>query len=203
MRRPRLRTALILAGALGGSQLGHLLAFQMRYGGGRYGAAGGAPVAGLAGHAYLLPALSLVTGAAGTALVLALGLAAVVRLRSSHRWRYPSRLELLAITFSLQLAMFAGQELLEPLLLGTPTPALSGVIAWGVTGQLPAALVVTLVLRWLLAATDAAATGLAAPAAPIGFAPVLAAGAAQRPPVSGRGSPAPLLLVGRSPPPAR
>lgn len=133
--------------AIMGSQAGHLLAYQLRFG------AAAQQVQSSGAHAYfpLLAKTSL--GAVGAALLAGLflvGLARVLTGRlSSRTGAGPSYLGLLAMLFTAQLAWFVGQEVGEAALAGSAIDSAPHLILWGALGQLPVALIGALALGWL------------------------------------------------------
>ena len=148
MTTRRLRGLQLLAIAIAASQAGHLLAYQARFGGAaltleRSGA-----------HAYFLPMLTWLGGAAGAAALAALLAVAWARVFGGRRlglhaaagW---SAADLLPPLFVLQLAVYAGQETLESVAYGVNPPALVDLLLWGALGQLPAAAAGALALAWL------------------------------------------------------
>jgi hypothetical protein len=130
-----------------GSQAGHLLAYQLRFG----AAAQHVQSTGAHGYFPLLAKTSL--GAVGAAMVaglLLIGLARVLTSRPSSRViAGPSYLGLLAIVFTVQLACFVGQEVGESLLAGAPVDSAPHLMLWGTLGQLPVAALATMALGWL------------------------------------------------------
>jgi hypothetical protein len=138
----------LVAVAAAGSQAGHLVAYQARFGGSalaleRTGA-----------HAYFLPAA---TGLVGTAA--ALGLASLLligwaRLFAGRRLGFATRpgwrvLDALPLLFALQLAIYAGQESVESLAAGVPPAPALELLLWGALGQLPVACAGALALAWI------------------------------------------------------
>ncbi len=135
--------------ALAAAQAGHLVSYNLRYGGAAASVqAGGA-------HAYFPSLLSAVEAAAGSLLVGALlivGAARALRGRRGLRSRpAPGRsfVELVAIFFALQVAIYCTQETLEALAAGSPAPQALSLLLWGTLGQLPLAVVAAIALRWL------------------------------------------------------
>lgn len=143
-----------LALGLLGSQAGHLLAYQVRFG------AAATRLQSTGAHAYFPSVFKVAVGTAA-AIILAgafiVGLARVLSRRGSSPHRAaPSLLRLLAALFTLQLAMFAVQETVEAALSGAPATPIPTLILWGTLGQLPAAMVAAMALRWLLVRLDGA-----------------------------------------------
>lgn len=138
--------AVLLAGPL--SQLGHLLAYLVRYGSASW------PEQSLGAHAYF-PAVAKIS--AGLTGLLVLGAVAAVGLaRLVHARRSPSRerevgapvADLLAILLPLQLAVFVVQESGELLIAGQLHGLTDLPLMWGIAGQLPVALLAAVFLHW-------------------------------------------------------
>jgi hypothetical protein len=156
----------VLGMGLLGSQAGHLVAYQLRFG------AAAQQVQSTGAHAYF-PMLARTTiGILAIALVASLfliGLARVLAGRLSARPASgPSLVGLIAVLFTLQLACFAGQEIVEQLIAGSPVSSPAGLLLWGALGQLPVAAVAAMALGWILtrfgAAVDEIQSRLAIPA---------------------------------------
>lgn len=130
-----------------GSQAGHLLAFQLRFG----AAAQHMQSTGAHGYFPLLAKTSLgVIGASLLAGLFLIGLARVLTGKASSRTAAgPSYLGLLAVLFTIQLACFVGQEVGEALLAGTPVDSAPHLVLWGTLGQLPVAALAAIALGWL------------------------------------------------------
>jgi hypothetical protein len=130
-----------------GSQAGHLLAYQLRFG----AAAQHVQSTGAHGYFPLMAKTSL--GAVGAALVaclLLIGLARVLTGRPASRAiARPSYVGLLAVLFTVQLACFVGQEVSEALLAGAPVDSAAHLVLWGTLGQLPVAALAAVALGWL------------------------------------------------------
>jgi hypothetical protein len=130
-----------------GSQAGHLLAYQLRFG----AAAQNVQSTGAHGYFPLLAKTSL--GAVGAALVaglLLIGLAKALTGRPASRaGGGPSYVGLLAILFTVQLACFVGQEVGEELLAGSQVDSAPHLLLWGTLGQLPVAALAAVALVWL------------------------------------------------------
>jgi hypothetical protein len=142
------RVALVVvgAGALA-SQAGHLLAYSLRFG------AAAPQVQSSGAHEYF-PAMAK-TGLGFLAIVLVTGLLVVglarVMAGRVEKESAPSYLRLLAALYTLQLAVFAGQETVEAAIGGGRASSAAGLMLWGTVGQLPVAAVAALALRWLVA----------------------------------------------------
>ena len=163
MNRKRAAAALA-AVAIVGAQAGHVLAYQLRFG-------GAAPQVQSSGaHAYF-PALAksgIGLAAAGLlGALLILGLARVVGGRRAEVVSAPSYVRLLAALFTIQLAFFAGQETVESLVAGTRSLSVAVLLLWGTVGQLPIAAVSAIALRWLLTRLRPAIALLRAVTAPV------------------------------------
>lgn len=135
------RVAAVLGLAIAGSQAGHLLAYELRFG------AAAQQLQSSGAHAYFPAAAKTFLGAAALALLAALFVVGFARLatgRTIDRHSAPSLLRLLAALYTLQLTFFLVQESVE----GSPVGDL---LLWGLLAQLPVALLAAVALRWLLA----------------------------------------------------
>ena len=136
------------------SQAGHLLAYELRFGGAAQ------QVQSSGAHAYY-PALAKtslgVVAMVVLAALLVVGLARVIggepRLRTDPGRPY---LSMLAALFALQLALYAGQEVAEAAIAGLPADSAAHLVLWGTLGQLPIAVVAATALRWLLVRFESA-----------------------------------------------
>lgn len=141
------RTVAVLGLGLAGSQAGHLLTYQLRFG------AAAQQVQSSGTHAYfpLLARTSL--GIVATVLLASLfliGLARVLAGRSSVRASStPSFVGLLAVLFTIQLACFAGQEIGEALIAHAPLGSPADLLLWGALGQLPMAALAATAFGWI------------------------------------------------------
>ena len=137
----------VLGLAVLGSQAGHLLAYQLRFG----AAAQHIQSTGAHGYFPLLAKTTLgVVGAFLLAGLFLIGLARVLTGRASSRTAAgPSYLGLLAVLFTIQLACFVGQEAGEALLAGSPVDSAPHLLLWGTLGQLPVAALAAVALGWL------------------------------------------------------
>lgn len=146
--------------ALLGSQAGHLLAYQLRFG------AVAQQVQSSGAHAYfpLLAKTSLgVVAAAMLAGLFLIGLARALTGRArSTSWSGPSYIRLLAILFTVQLACFVCQEVGETLVAGLPVDSAPHLLLWGTLGQLPVAAMGAIAFGWLARRYDAAVQDLRA-----------------------------------------
>jgi hypothetical protein len=175
MRRP---TALALLGVgVVASQAGHLLAYQVRFG----GAAQQLQSSGA--HAYFPLLAKTTVGAIAAAFVAGLfviGLARVLTGRSRLRQSSErSHIGLLAALFTIQLACFMTQEVLEAMVAGLPVDSAPHLMLWGTLGQLPVAAAAAVALGWLWTRFESAVDDLRA---------VLAVVRAPRAPTSVAGS---------------
>jgi hypothetical protein len=144
--RGGLITALLLA--LPMSQLGHLLAYAVRFG------PEAAARQSSGAHAYFPALLQVGTAALGAALVAVLLMVGVARFMVGLRNdRVPEGgwpvLPLLLTLLGAQLLIFAGQELVEARLFGLPAAPVGHLLAWGIAGQLPVALTAAIGLSWI------------------------------------------------------
>jgi len=147
----------MLLAALGlgllGSQAGHLLAYQIRFG------AAAQHLQSSGAHAYFPLVAKTALGAAAAALIGALVLVGLARILSGRRMRSatePSYISVLAILFSIQLAAFAAQEIAEATIASSSMGSAADLMLWGTLGQLPIAAVTALAFRWLSARVEAA-----------------------------------------------
>ncbi len=145
----------VLGVAVLGSQAGHLLAYQARFG------VAATQLQSSGAHAYF-PGVVRTSLGVIAALVLAglfvVGLARILSGRSIRPGSAPNLLRLVAVLYTLQLACFAGQEVGEALLAGTPVDSVAHLLLWGTLGQLPVAVIAAASLRWLLARFESAIT---------------------------------------------
>jgi hypothetical protein len=154
------RALAVAALAVAGAQAGHLLAYQLQFG----GRALQVQSSGI--HAYFPVLIKTSLGAVAIALVAGLLMVGAARLVSRGRSTVvpegPPFISLLATLFTLQLAWFIGQEVAESLFAGLPPASPSNLLLWGMVGQLPIAVAGAAALRWLWARVEAAASELAA-----------------------------------------
>ncbi|HEU0166917.1 MAG TPA: hypothetical protein VFS62_04010 [Chloroflexota bacterium] len=143
----------VLGLGLLGSQAGHLLAYQIRFG------AAAQHLQSTGAHAYFPLVAKTALGAAAAALIGGLVLVGLARILSGRRMRSatePSYISVLAILFSIQLAAFAAQEIAEAIIAGSSAGSAADLMLWGTLGQLPIAAVTALAFRWLSARVEAA-----------------------------------------------
>ena len=159
--------------ALLGSQAGHLLAYQLRFG------AVAQQVQSSGAHAYFPLLVKTSVGVVAAALLGGLflvGLARALTGRSrSKSWPGPSYIRLLAILFTVQLACFVAQEVGETLVAGLPVDSAPHLVLWGTLGQLPVAALGAIALGWLARRYEAALEDLrsvlaARPSSPVSLA---------------------------------
>jgi hypothetical protein len=166
----RRSAAAIVAVGIAASQAGHLLAYQLRFGGAAQ------QIQSSGAHAYFPALAKSGIGLAAAALLTALfmvGLARVVSGRRAEVVSAPSYGRLLAALFTIQLAFFALQETVESLVAGAPPSSSAVLLLWGTLGQLPIAALSALALRWLLTRLRPAIAVLRAATAPIHLTPAL------------------------------
>jgi hypothetical protein len=158
MRRP---TALAVLGVgVVASQAGHLLAYQVRFGGAAQ------QLQNSGAHAYF-PLLAKTTlGAIAAAFVAGLfviGLARVLTGRSRlQRSSERSSIGLLAALFTIQLACFITQEVAEAMVAGLAVDSAPHLLLWGTLGQLPVAAAAAVALGWLWTRFESAVDDLRA-----------------------------------------
>ena len=143
----------VLGLGLVGSQAGHLLAYQIRFG------AAAQQVQSTGAHSYFPGLAKMSLGVAAAAALAGLLLIAFARILAGHRVRassQPSYVGLLAALFTLQLAVFAVQEIVESMIAGSMIGTAPQLLLWGTLGQLPVAAVAALALRWLSTRVEAA-----------------------------------------------
>ncbi len=131
-----------------GSQAGHLLAYQLRFGAAAQHLQGSGP------HAYF-PALAKTgLGMLAALVVGALFMVGFARIAGGRALRRdssgPPYLRLVAAMYTIQLGIFVAQELGESALAGIPGPSPTVLLLWGTLGQLPVAALAAAGLGWLL-----------------------------------------------------
>ena len=147
------RALTVLGAGLLGSQAGHLLAYQVRFG-------AAAPQLQSSGpHAYFPTTVRAAIGVAA-ALVLAavfgIGLVRMLGGRPVQPGSAPSYVRLVAMLYTIQLASYAAQEAGEALAAGMSVDSAAHLLLWGTLGQLPVAIVAAAGVRWLLARFEGA-----------------------------------------------
>ena len=176
----RRRLFAVLGLGLLGSQAGHLLAYQVRFG------AAAQQIQSSGAHAYFPLVAKTALGAAAAALIGALLLVGLARILSGRRIKAasePSYVSLLAALFSIQLAAFVAQEVAEAIIAGSRVASAPDLMLWGTLGQLPIAAMAAIAFRWLSARVETAVgliretvrATMALPAAPSIAIPVYAA----------------------------
>jgi hypothetical protein len=143
----------VLGLGLLGSQAGHLVAYQIRFG------AAAQVIQSSGAHAYFPVVAKTAIGAAAATLIGVLLLIGLARIASGRRISSssgPSYVSLLAVLFSIQLAAFVAQEVAEALIAGSTVRAAPDLMLWGTLGQLPIAAIGALAFRWLSARVEAA-----------------------------------------------
>jgi hypothetical protein len=163
MRPRRLAVLATPIGVLAASQVGHLLASELRQSPRALGPASAGA------HAYIPTLTTVALGVAGGLILAALLVVAAARAGRARagglpapRPRRGSVLDLVAALFVLQLAIFLGQETIEAAAIGSPLRDVGDLLLWGAFGQLPVAFVAALAVGWLTARLDAAVDDLAA-----------------------------------------
>jgi hypothetical protein len=143
----------VLGLGLLGSQAGHLLAYQVRFG------AAAQQIQSSGAHAYFPLVAKTALGAAAAALIGALVLVGLARILSGRRIRSTSErsyVSLLAVLFSIQLAAFLAQEVAEAIIAGNRVASAPELMLWGTLGQLPIAAFAALAFRWISARIEVA-----------------------------------------------
>jgi hypothetical protein len=143
----------VLGLGLLGSQAGHLLAYQVRFG------AAAQQIQSSGAHAYFPLVAKTALGAAAAALIGALLLVGLARILSGRRIRSTSErsyVSLLAVLFSIQLAAFLAQEVAEAIIAGNRVASAPELMLWGTLGQLPIAAFAALAFRWISARIEVA-----------------------------------------------
>ena len=128
-----------------GSQAGHLLAYELRFG----NAAQQVQSAGA--HSYFPSLAKTGLGVAALTLLVALLIVGAGRVATGRRIKpeaAPSFVPLVAALYTIQLACFAAQETIEALI-GGGSVSVSTLLLLGTLGQLPVAVVATVAVRWL------------------------------------------------------
>jgi hypothetical protein len=153
------RLVALMGLALVGSQAGHLIAYQARFG------AAAQQLQSSGAHAYFPVVVKTAIGAGAIVLVatlLMIGLARALAAGGPVRAAAtPSYLSLLAALFTLQLALFMAQEVTEGVVAGVRSDSAINLLLWGTLGQLPVAVMGAAALRWLLGRVEAAAQTVA------------------------------------------
>jgi hypothetical protein len=150
---------LVLALGLVGTQAGHLLAFELRFG------SAAQHLQSSGAHAYF-PTLAKTTlgtvGAVLLAVLFVIGLARVLGSGLRVKRSAPKYIELLAALFTIQLVCFITQEVGEAMLAGYTADSAPHLLLWGTLGQLPVAAIGAIALRWLWTSFESAVDDLRA-----------------------------------------
>lgn len=175
----RWRAAVLLGLAPVGTETGHLITYEARFG------AAARQLQSSGAHAYFPTAVKTAIGVAALALLGSLALIAVARAVTRgvavRLAEAPSYLSLLAALFTIQLTLFITQELIEVAVAALPADSAATLMLWGTVGQLPAAALLAAALRWLWTRVERAAAELrpvdltvrwVVPAAPLVLLPV-------------------------------
>ena len=155
------RQALAVAGVgILGSQAGHLLAFQLILG------SAAQHLQSTGSHAYFPLLAKTAIGAIATALLAGMFVIGLSRILSGRtRVATPSQgsfVQLVAALFTIQLACFITQEVVEGMVSGAGSASAPYLLLWGTLGQLPVAAVAAAGLRWLGTRFEAAVEDLRA-----------------------------------------
>jgi hypothetical protein len=194
------QVGVVMGLALAGAQAGHLIVYQVRFG------AAAQQLQSSGAHAYVPAEVKTALGVAGLVLLASLLLIAVARAAARgvrvRTVESPPYLSLIAMLFTLQLACYVVQEVVESAVAGIPIASATTLMLWGTIGQLPAAALLAAALRWLWSRVEEAVGQLRAVApawrpllvsAPVAFVPIRsedrARRTASRSPQSRRGPP--------------
>ena len=153
--------------AVASSPLGHLVAYQARFG------AAATHEQSTGAHAYFPAFAATLSAALGATLLGSLLVIAVARLvvgrrqglRPGRRWPF---IDVLAAVFTLQVAAYVLQEAAEALGAGAAMPAIPELVLWGALGMLPVALLAAIGLTWLSVRLEAAVRRLRSVVIPAG-----------------------------------
>jgi hypothetical protein len=143
-----------------GSQAGHLLAYQVRFG------SAAQQLQSSGAHAYF-PLLAKTTlGTIAAAFVAGIFVIGLARMLTGRSWMRtgsrPSYIELLAALFTIQLACFVTQEVGEAMFAATAVDSAPHLVLWGTLGQLPVAAIAAIALGWLWTRFESAVDDLRA-----------------------------------------
>ena len=145
--------------ALAGTEAGHLLAYQLRFGARAF------EIQSRGVHAYLPALLKTAFGTVALCLISGLLIAGAAHLLSRGQGRRHAGggtfIGLLATLFTIQLALYMSQEVGEAIAGGVTPDSASNLLLWGMVGQLPVAVAAAAALRWLWTRVEAAASELA------------------------------------------
>lgn len=151
------RVPLLIGLALAGAQAGHLIAYAVRFG------MAAEQMQSSGAHAYFPTAAKAMLGLAAIGLLMALLVMALARVLAGGGRRIatgPSFISLFAVLFTAQLGLFVAQEIVEAAIAGVPADSVSAVALWGMLGQLPAAALGAVTLRWLWSRVEQAVADL-------------------------------------------
>jgi hypothetical protein len=143
-----------------GSQAGHLLIFQLLFG------SAAQHLQSSGAHAYFPLLAKTAIGAIAAALLAVMFVIGLSR-SLSGRTRVATQsqgsfVQLVAALFTIQLACFITQEVVEGMVSGTGSASAPYLLLWGTLGQLPVAAVAAAGLRWLWTRFEAAVEDLRA-----------------------------------------
>ncbi len=147
----------MLAMALIASQAGHLVAYQLRFGGAAL------EVQSTGAHWYFLASAKTALGVVALALLAALFVVGLGRLAAGRRLEPDSStpfVRTLAAVYTLQLGVFVVQETAEAISGQGGLVSVPSLLLWGAVGQLPVALAAALAWRWLGARVRPAVTAI-------------------------------------------
>ncbi len=137
----------MLATAVVGSQAGHLLAYQLRFGDAAM------QLESIGAHRYFLSSARTGLGLAALAvlgLLLLVGAGGVASGRRLEADAPAPFVRTLAAVYTIQLACYVVQETAEAMAGGGQTDSSApSLMLWGAIGQLPVSVAVTIALRWL------------------------------------------------------
>jgi len=136
----------VLGTAVIGSQAGHLLAYQLRFGDAAM------QLQSTGAHQYFLSSARTGLGIAALAVLGLLLLIGAGRVASGRRLPADTPapfVRTLAAVYTIQLACYVVQETAEAMAGGGRLGSAPSLMLWGAIGQLPVAISVTIALRWL------------------------------------------------------
>jgi hypothetical protein len=137
----------LLATAVIGSQAGHLLVYELRFGGAAM------QLQSSGAHQYFPASAKTGLGLAALGLLGLLLLVGAGRVASGRRLRAENAapfMRTLAAAYTIQLACYVVQETAEAMAGGSGgAGSAPSLMLWGAIGQLPVAIAVTVALRWL------------------------------------------------------
>jgi hypothetical protein len=143
-----------------GSQAGHLLAFQLIFG------SAAQHLQSTGSHAYFPLVAKTALGAIAAGVLLGMFVIGLSRVVSGGSGVVkPSGapfVQLVAALFTIQLACFITQEVVESMVSGIGSASAPSLLLWGTLGQLPVAAMAAIGLRWLWTRFEAAVEDLRA-----------------------------------------